>query len=57
MNPTANNKTQESLQILEAGINKATEKGAFNLTEVYQLINALTVLKEELTTQNKANGI
>ena len=57
MNPTANNKPQEFLQVLEAGINKATKKGAFNLTEVYQLINALTALKKELLTQTKQDGI
>lgn len=57
MNPTANNKTQEFLQVLEAGINKATEKGAYNLTEVYQLINALTGLKQELLKQTKEDGI
>ena len=42
-------KTQEALQIIEMGINKATEKGTYNLTEVYQLIVALNALKTNLT--------
>jgi hypothetical protein len=50
-------KIQEALQVIELGINKATEKGAYNLTEVYQLINALTNLKQKLLTQQPKNGI
>lgn len=39
-------KKEQAIQILEQALNQATEKGAFNLNEVTQIIIALQALKE-----------
>lgn len=35
----------QAIQLLEQALNKATEKGSFNLVEVSQILQALSVLK------------
>lgn len=51
MNPQIDPKQQqEALSLMEIAINKATKKGVFNLSEVYQLINALNILKSSTVT-------
>ena len=37
--------TNQAIQLLEQALNKATEKGSFNLVEVSQILQALSVLK------------
>jgi len=37
--------TNQAIQLLEQALNKATEKGSFNLIEVSQILQALSVLK------------
>lgn len=52
MNPQIDPKQQqEAINLMEIAINKATKKGVFNLSEVYQLINALNILKSQTVTQ------
>jgi hypothetical protein len=53
MNPQIdqNQQKQEALKLLEIAINKATKKGVYNLSEVYQLINALNIIKQSPETQ------
>ena len=36
--------TEQALQIIEQALNQATLKGAFNLNEVSQILQALSVL-------------
>ena len=36
----------QALQILEQALNKATEKGSFNLVEVSQILHAMSALKQ-----------
>lgn len=38
----------QSFQVIEMGLNKATKKGSFNLTEVHQLLSALNYLKTNI---------
>ena len=40
-----NMKKEQAIQILEQALNQTTLKGAFNLNEVAQVIEALIVLK------------
>ena len=40
-----NMKKEQAIQILEQALNQATQKGAFNLNEVSQILQALSVLK------------
>lgn len=41
--------TNQAIQLLEQALNKATEKGSFNLVEVSQILQALSVLKSTET--------
>lgn len=41
--------TEQALQIIEQALNQATIKGAFNLNEVSQILQALSVLKSTET--------
>lgn len=36
----------QALQLLEQALSKATEKGSFNLVEVSQILQAMSVLKQ-----------
>lgn len=38
--------TNQAIQLLEQALNKATEKGSFNLVEVSQILQAILVLKQ-----------
>lgn len=38
---------EKALQVIEQALNVATQKGAFNLNDVSQVINALTILKSD----------
>ena len=38
---------EQALQVIEQALNVATQKGAFNLNDVSQVISALVILKSE----------
>lgn len=38
---------EQALQVIEQALNVATQKGAFNLNDASQVINALVILKSE----------
>lgn len=38
---------EQALQVIEEALNLATQKGAFNLNDASQVINALTILKSD----------
>ena len=45
---------EKALQVIEQALNVATQKGAFNLVEVSQILTALQFLKEsELAKSNQ----
>lgn len=41
----------QALQILEQALNKATEKGSFNMVEVNQILQAIFAVKQALETK------
>lgn len=44
---------EQATQILEQALNQATQKGAFNLTEVSQILQALQVIKQSVSLDKK----
>lgn len=44
---------EQAIQILEQALNQATQKGAFNLVEVSQIIQALQALKQPISSDKK----
>ena len=38
---------EQAIQVIEQALNLATQKGAFNLADTSQILNALNVLKEK----------
>jgi hypothetical protein len=40
---------EQAIHIIEQALNKATEKGSFNLVEVTQILQALSVLRPKET--------
>lgn len=41
----------KDLEVIEAALNLATQKGAFNLQDTAAILNALQGLKEQLTAK------
>lgn len=44
---------EQAIKILEQALNQATKKGAFNLEEVVQIIQALQAIKQPVSSDKK----
>ena len=44
---------EQAIEILEKALNQATQKGAFNLIEVSQILQALQALKQPVSSDKK----